>query len=68
MRLWLIEKRKHLGLTQEEVSRAAGISRSYYARIECGDFELPPKTAKKIADVLLFDWTEFYSEAKEHAS
>ena len=60
MRAWLRDIRKVKGLTQADVAKGAGICRSYYTVIENGKYIVPPKTAMKIAEVLGFDWTEFY--------
>ncbi len=61
VRGWLLEKRKAMGMTQEQVAEAAGIARSYYTRIENGDHKVPVATAKQVAQVLDLDWTQFYS-------
>jgi transcriptional regulator with XRE-family HTH domain len=64
MREWLKHLREAAELSQDEVAKQAGISQSYYAAIETGERgdKLPVPTAKKIADVLRFDWQQFYSE------
>lgn len=64
---WLISLRKSKGMTQCEVADAAEISNNYYSWIETGERgnPLPVTTAKKIAEVLGFDWTKFYEEAQE---
>lgn len=62
VRTWLIERRKKHFLTQSEVARAAKISQASYCNIERGKINPKPKTAKRIANVLQFDWTEFFEE------
>ena len=64
MRKWLKEIRKKKGLSQYQVARQAKLSQSYYAGIETGErgHKLPVQTAKKIAEVLDFDWTKFYED------
>lgn len=62
MRQWLIQMRELKGLTQQDVAKLAGISRSYYSGIELGTRNAPAKTAKKIAAALGFDWTVFFEE------
>ena len=64
MRDWLVTLRKHQGLSQYEVANRCGISQSYYASIETGSRGNPlsVETAKKIANVLGFDWTRFYED------
>ena len=60
MREWLIEARRKKGFTQEQVATNCGISRQYYSFIESGDRNAPVKTAKKIAEILGFDWQKFF--------
>ena len=62
MRKWLKEIREKKGLSQYQVAKQARLSQSYYAGIESGDrgHKLPVKTAKRIANVLGFNWTRFY--------
>lgn len=63
-RKWLAEIRKEANMTQQAAADATGISQSYYAGIETGvrGKPLSVTVAKKIAAVLGFDWTKFYSE------
>lgn len=49
------EARKRAGLTQEQLSRAAGISRSYLADTEGGRYNPSVKTLLKIASVCHVD-------------
>jgi DNA-binding XRE family transcriptional regulator len=49
----LIERRKQLSLTQEQVAEKSGITRAYYTNIEAGRKEPSMGVAKKIADALL---------------
>lgn len=62
MRKWLKEIREKKGLSQYQVAKQARLSQSYYAGIESGNrgHKLPVKTAKRIANVLGFNWTRFY--------
>jgi len=69
MRDWLKDKRERKGLTQEQAAELCGISRSYYTHIENQVKTPTVKVAKKIADVLEFDWAHFFkdeSPSKEH--
>ena len=68
MREWLIQLRKHKGLTQQEVADQAGISRSYYSGIENGNRNGRVETIKRIADVLGFDWTLFFENKRRKTS
>lgn len=62
MRIWLKDIREEKGLTQEEVAKLAGISRSSYGHVESGERGATVSTAKKIADVLGFHWTLFFEK------
>lgn len=62
MRNWMIERRKILGIKQKTVAAACGISPQMYNAIEAGTRRPSPEKAKKIAEVLGFDWTLFYEE------
>ncbi|MBQ7565574.1 MAG: helix-turn-helix domain-containing protein [Oscillospiraceae bacterium] len=48
----LLERRKRLGLTQEEVAEAAGLSGRTYADIERGTSNMRIETALRICDAL----------------
>lgn len=61
MREWLVCKRKEKGLTQEEVAIRAGIARTTYAMIEQGNRDPSVPVAKRIADVIGFEWPLFYT-------
>lgn len=60
MRTWLIAIRKQRGLTQVEVAEKVGISQPSLCDIERGVMSPRPDTAKKIAEVLDFNWTRFF--------
>lgn len=59
---FLKKTRESKGLTQKQIAQAAMMSRAAYANIECGNTQPGVATAKAIADVLGFDWTDFFSE------
>lgn len=65
IREWMKYKRKRLGLAQTEISAAVGISRQYYNAIENGKRRPSPEKAKKIAEILDFDWRRFYENKEE---
>ena len=67
MRGWLIEARIKKELSQDQVATKCGISRQYYNFIERGARGCPPKTAKKIAEILGFPWQKFYEEEEVKA-
>ena len=50
-------------LTMREVAERAGVTESFYCLIENGARKPSVRTAKAIAAVLGFDWTEFFNEA-----
>lgn len=60
MRTWLIKKRGNL--SQEEVAKLSGISRGAYSNIEIGKRDPSVNVAKRIANVLDFQWTIFFDE------
>lgn len=59
---WLIKKRNEKGYTQEEVAIQADIARTTYAMIEQGNRYPSVPVAKRIARVLEFDWTLFFTD------
>ncbi len=69
MRKWLKETRDSKGLTQEEVAKLSGISRSHYTQIESGNKTPSVEVAKRIAKTLKFEWVIFFENKcslKEH--
>ena len=64
MRHWLKQIRLSKGMTQSEVAKESGISRSYYADIERGTANAGGSTAKRIADVMGFDMTLFFANER----
>jgi len=62
MRSWLKELRRKSNLTQEQLAKMVGISRTMITEIENGNANPSVKVAKKIAAVLGFDWTRFYED------
>lgn len=62
MRVWLIELRKAAGYTQTDVASVVGISQPTYCNIENAERRPSPETAQKIASLLGFSWTRFYTD------
>ena len=62
MRDWLIAIRKKAGYSQKEVADQIHIAQPSYCNIEKGKRNPNPKTAKRIAELLGFQWTLFYEE------
>ena len=58
LRDWLVALRA--GRSQSKVAREIGIAQSTYASIETGYRTPSVETAKRIADVLGFQWTQFF--------
>ena len=62
MRTWLRKIREEAKLTQEEVASKCGIGRATYGAIETGERNATVINAKKIANVLNFQWTLFFED------
>lgn len=58
----LVEKRKEIELTQQEMAKKIGVSRQYYNDIENGKRQPSVGTAKKIGELLEIDWTIFFTK------
>ncbi|WP_275656890.1 helix-turn-helix transcriptional regulator [Sporolactobacillus pectinivorans] len=54
--------RKRRNMTQANVAEKANIARTTYAMIETGERNTSVDIAKKIAQVLNFDWTIFFEQ------
>lgn len=66
-REWMVQQRKDLGMTQEQIARAIGISRSYYTEIENGTHTPSGKTALRISTFFNVDMSIFFcSECREN--
>lgn len=59
---WLRAIRLRQGLSQGDVAAQANISQPSYTNIENGKRRPAVQTAKRIATILGFDWTQFYEE------
>lgn len=58
----LKEVRKSKGLTQEELAAKCDVQRTTVTMIETGENLPSVQLAKKLAEVLEIDWTEFFDE------
>lgn len=58
----LKEKRIKKGMTQQEVADAVGITDMAVSYYESGQRIPKPTMAKKLGELLDFDWTELYEE------
>lgn len=62
---WLRTIRKGRELSAREAAEAAGITQQHYSFIENGKRRPSVAVAKRIADVLGFEWTRFYEDRGE---
>jgi putative transcriptional regulator len=60
VRKWLLDIRESKNMTHEGVASLAEISRQYYSMIENGERNPSVAVAKRIADVLGFNWIIFF--------
>ncbi len=58
---FLKNKRTEMGLSQREVSYLCGIKQGYYSQIENGVRRPSVELAKKLSEILHFEWVEFFS-------
>lgn len=58
----LLNLREAAGLSQEELGRKLGISRQAVSQIETGKNTPKVSTAKKLGEILGFDWTEMFND------
>lgn len=56
------EKREKAGFTQEYLAEKLGVSRQAISKIELGLSKPNVQNAKKLGELLGFDWTEFYND------
>lgn len=54
--------RKRHGLTMKQLGEQTGLSESYISMIENMERTPSVSAAKRIADVLGFDWTRFFNK------
>lgn len=62
MRDWLVAIRESKGMTQKALAEKVQISQPSICDIEHGEIDPKPDTAKRIANVLGFDWTRFFDK------
>lgn len=62
MRIWLKNIRKNKRLTQIEVAKMTYVDVTMISKLELGRRDPSVKLAKKIAEVLDFDWEQFYED------
>lgn len=59
----LKETRKKAGLTQKQIAKLIGISKSSYGHYEIGRRKLPVEIAKDIGKALDINWWELYEDS-----
>jgi putative transcriptional regulator len=64
----LKSERVKKSLTQQQLADRVGVDRTLISKIESGDSPPRVPTAKKIAEVLDFDWTLFYEKPKSEVN
>ena len=62
MRSWMKKLRHESNLTQEQLAKMVGISRTMVTEIENGNANPSVKVAKRLASVLGFNWTRLYDD------
>lgn len=65
-REWLIKYREKRRLSQLDVAKLVDVTQQHYGYIENGLRRPSPQVAQKIAKILNFDWTKFYSKTEKH--
>lgn len=68
MREWLRSKRTKANFSQSKLSRIVKISQNHYSNIESGNRTPSVSIAKRIAEILDFDWTLFYEDSGQEKS
>lgn len=58
---FLKKRRIELGITQKQIATICEIKQGYYSQIENGIRKPSVKLAKKLANLLKLDWTEFFN-------
>lgn len=58
----LKDKRTEKKMSQEELANQCGVFRTHISNIEKGITKPSVNLAKKIGQILEFDWTEFYED------
>ena len=59
--------RENAGMTQEQLAEKVGVIRQTISNIECGIAFPSVPTARAIAEVLEFNWTEFFEDNKQES-
>jgi len=59
-REWLKLKRQKANLSQKQISKMANISQSHYSGIEAGKENPSIPVAKRISEILGFNWVLFF--------
>lgn len=65
IRSWMKKLRREHNMTQEQLARKVGISRTMITEIENGNANPSIAVAKKIGAVLGFNWVKFFEDDDE---
>lgn len=57
------ELREKAGFTQEQLAERMGVSKQAISKIELGRSKPTVENAKKLGEILHFDWTAIYESA-----
>lgn len=63
----LKKTRENAGMTQEQLAEKVGVIRQTISNIECGVALPSIPTARAIAEVLEFDWVDFFNDKKQES-
>ena len=66
-RSWMKKLRREHNMTQEQLAKAVGVSRTTITEIENGNANPSVAKAKKIAAVLGFNWVKFFEDDEQEA-
>ena len=63
----LKKTRENAGMTQEQLAEKVGVIRQTISNIECGVALPSIPTARAIAEVLEFDWVDFFNDKNQES-
>ncbi|OOV78858.1 helix-turn-helix domain-containing protein [Mammaliicoccus fleurettii] len=65
---WLLDRRKELGMTQQDLANITGLHRSYITMIENGTRNPSVTSAKKIAKAINVEWVIFFTNNSDKST
>ena len=60
----LLERRKELNISQQNVADKAKCSRAYYGMVEAGKRGMTVKLAKALAPIFKVNWPDFFEDER----